>query len=387
MKRKINFKQMFLVDNTFFSKVNNENRISVTNSFSQGNEVLGSKNNECTECDPSTSRPQPPQATRSTPTPNQPPPPPPPPTSTTLSPSHLHPTASRQAPPQPTLSNINQPPPYQAMSIPSQPQTPSPPAQYQHVPVVGSNIKPFESEAHQWIDNVANNMEVDRSYAAVVPQPTPEHMDFSSDKQLEYDQPQALQYRQPQTLQYRKSKPLQPKTLHHRISKPPPPLALKHHKSNPLQSKALQHLKSTPFNQSKALTIKKPAYLKSKMPPVEMEQRAVALPAPEPTYSIMIPTPNEYTSFICTLCNTSFQSKNALERHNRNIHDAFQQKMKGIKHKETFTCDICYSDFRNQKVLDRHIENIHAAFSQVEKGIKRRKEIRDDYPVKYVKFF
>ena len=176
-------------------------------------------------------------------------------------------------------------------------------------------------------------MDVDQSYTPVVPQPTPEPLDFSPQQQLVYDQPQALQYRQPQTLQYRKSKPLQPKTLHHRISKPPPPLALKHHKSNPLQSKALQHLKSTPFNQSKALTIKKPAYLKSKIPPVEMEQRAVALPAPEPTYSIMIPTPNEYTSFICTLCNTSFQSKNALERHNRNIHDAFQQKTKGIKRK------------------------------------------------------
>ena len=130
--------------------------------------------------------------------------------------------------------------------------------------------------------------------------------------------------------------------MHHRISKPPPPLALKHRKA---KSKALQHLKSTPFNQSK--TFNKPASLKSKMPAVEMKQRAPALPTPEPTYSIMIPTPNEYTSFICTLCNTSFQSKNALERHNRNIHDAFQQKTKGIK---------------------------------------RKNKMKDNYPQKYVKF-
>ena len=85
-------------------------------------------------------------------------------------------------------------------------------------------------------DNVANNMDVDQSYAPVVPPPTPEPMQFSPHQQLEYDQAQALQYRQPQTLQYRKSTPLHPQASHYRISKPPPPLALKHRKS---KSKAL----------------------------------------------------------------------------------------------------------------------------------------------------
>ena len=350
MKRKINFKQMFLVDNTFFNKVNNENRISVTNSFSQGNEVLGSKNNECTECDPSTSRPQPPPPNQppSTLPPNQPPSPPPPPTSSPQPPHRNQPPPAIPSMPPPNQPPSPPPPPNQPPPPPSPPPTsasqqapPSqqpplaylPPSALTHIlsrarnpkPDIGNNVKPFESEAHQWIDNVANNMEVDRSYLPVVPQPTPELMDFSSQQQLLYDQPQALQYRQPHTLQYRKSTPLQPQASHYRISKPPPPLALKHRKS---KSKALQHIKSTPSSLSK--TYKKPA---SKMPPVEMEQRAPALPAPEPTYSIMIPTPNEYTSFICTLCNTSFQSKNALERHNRNIHDAFQQKIKGIKRK------------------------------------------------------
>ena len=372
MKRKINFKQMFLVDNTFFNKVNNENRISVTNSFSQGNEVLGSKNNECTECDPSTSRPQPPPTNQppSTLPPHQPPSPPPPPIFSPPPPHPNQPPPPNQppspppppifsppppnqppSPPPPPIfspppSHPNQPPPPNQPPSPPPPPTSSPPPPSpaptstsqqallpplaylppsaltpNHIlsrarnpkPVVDNNIKPFESEAHQWIDNVANNMEVDRSYLPVVTQPmrNPERLDFSPQRQLVYDQPQALQYRQPQTLQYHKSKPLQSQTLHHRISKPPPPLALKHHKSKPLQSKALQHLKSTPFNQSKALTYKEPASLKSKMPPVEMDQRAAALPAPEPTYSIMIPTPNEYSRFICTLCNTSFQSKNA----------------------------------------------------------------------------
>ena len=63
-------------------------------------------------------------------------------------------------------------------------------------------------------------------------------------------------------------------------------------------------------------------------PDVEMK----ALPAPkEPAYPLTIPTVNEYSSFLCTLCNTYFNTRKALERHNRNIHDAYQQKKKGIK--------------------------------------------------------
>ena len=63
-------------------------------------------------------------------------------------------------------------------------------------------------------------------------------------------------------------------------------------------------------------------------PDVEMK----ALPAPkEPAYPLTIPTVNEYSSFLCTLCNTYFNARKALERHNRNIHDAYQQKKKGIK--------------------------------------------------------
>ena len=201
MKRKINFKQMFLVDNTFFNKVNNENRISVTNSFSQGNEVLGSKNNECTECDPSTSRPQPPHPNQppSTLSPNQPPSPPPPPTSSPPPPHPNQPPSTPPPikPPSPPPPPTSSPPPPSPAQISTSQQAPPPPLAYlppsaltpNHIlsrsrnpkPVVGNNIKPFVSETHQWIDNVANNMEVDGSYLPVVAQTmrNPERMDFS----------------------------------------------------------------------------------------------------------------------------------------------------------------------------------------------------------------
>ena len=114
-----------------------------------------------------------------------------------------------------------------------------------------------------------------------------------------------MQYHQPQTLQYHQLASLSSYQ----------PQVLSYKKPHPKEEEEVDR------KQHKVLSNQ---YEES--PAVEMEQRAPALPAPEPTYSIMIPTPNEYTSFICTLCNTSFQSKNALERHNRNIHDAFQQK-------------------------------------------------------------
>ena len=118
-------------------------------------------------------------------------------------------------------------------------------------------------------------------------------------------------------------------------------------------------------------------------PNIEME----ALPAPkEHTHPIAIPTTNEYTTFLCTLCNTSFNTRKTLERHNKNIHNAYQQKRKGIKHEAMFTCDICYDEFKSQKVLDRHVKNIHTAFSQNNKGIKRQMEKEDKYPQKYVKW-
>ena len=94
----------------------------------------------------------------------------------------------------------------------------------------------------------------------------------------------------------------------------------------------------------------------------------------------------EYSKFICTLCNTDFGTKKVLQRHMDNIHDAYRQKKRGKKHGQSFSCDICYNEFKGQKVLDRHIDNIHDAFSQEEKGRKRKNQKANSTPHKYVKF-
>ena len=86
------------------------------------------------------------------------------------------------------------------------------------------------------------------------------------------------------------------------------------------------------------------------------------------------------------MCNTEFGTKKALQRHMKNIHDAYEQEEKGIKHAQTFTCDICYTEFKSQKGLDRHVDNIHGAFSQEKKGHKRKLRKKNPTPHKYVKF-
>ena len=45
-----------------------------------------------------------------------------------------------------------------------------------------------------------------------------------------------------------------------------------------------------------------------------------------------------------------------------------------IDQKVIYNCTICDTDFRKRIALERHIKNMHDAYSQTEKGIKRKKE-------------
>ena len=294
-KRKIYFREILLVDTLFFNKVNTENHILLTNNFSpiQGKEIIGSKKDECTECESPASAP--PEPTQSNP-------------STSIQPAPSQPVSILSSKPSPVLPPYRVPPISRVSSLnqTSLNQTSSRPStsSVQH-----GGVKPFESEAHQWIDNVAYDMQVD----PLVPTPqftNSEHMDFSSSPQL----PQVIQYREPQVLQYQE------------------PQALTYESKIPaVEMEALPSPKYLLWGQKEheapkqLVTYKKPVL---RSPDVEME----ALPAvKEPTYPLTIPTTNEYSSFLCTLCNSYFNTRKALERHNRNIHDAYQQKKKGIK--------------------------------------------------------
>ena len=45
---------------------------------------------------------------------------------------------------------------------------------------------------------------------------------------------------------------------------------------------------------------------------------------------------------------------------------------KGLPDNIVFTCTLCETNFDTKKSLQRHMKNIHEAFEQVEKGIKRK---------------
>ena len=45
---------------------------------------------------------------------------------------------------------------------------------------------------------------------------------------------------------------------------------------------------------------------------------------------------------------------------------------RGLPEHSVFVCTLCQSNFSTKKSLQRHMKNIHDAFNQVEKGIKRK---------------
>ena len=94
----------------------------------------------------------------------------------------------------------------------------------------------------------------------------------------------------------------------------------------------------------------------------------------------------QMNKFICLLCNTEFGTKKGLERHMRQIHEAYQQTEKGQKRQRTFSCDICTGTFQTQSTLNRHVKNMHDAFFQKDKGTKRTRK-QKQRPTKYMKYF
>ena len=69
----------------------------------------------------------------------------------------------------------------------------------------------------------------------------------------------------------------------------------------------------------------------------------------------------------------------------KQIHEAYQQTERGQKRQKTFSCDICTASFQTQSSLNRHVKNMHEAFFQKDKGTKRKCK-QKQRPTKYIKY-
>ena len=195
-------------------------------------------------------------------------------------------------------------------------------------------------------------------HSATLPQPQPQHMDT-----IEYSTPLALP--QPQimnTIQHSSPKAL-PQPQHMDAIEYSSPLAL----PQPKPMNTIQHFTPQTLSQQQPsinpqinhlpLSRTHPQLMdisKNTQTPqlmdysVNQQNSASALPAPEEDdckecavtkyrkYDVSLPYSRglpENSVFTCTLCETNFSTKKSLQRHMKNMHDAYNQVEKGIKRK------------------------------------------------------
>ena len=203
------------------------------------------------------------------------------------------------------------------------------------------NAKPFEVEAARWLDGVArgNNVEYNphiHEQKPIIQQPT-QQMDFESASNL------PIRYNNPNT-------------------------QLRNYNENSLNQDndvaSLQHSQLMNYATThSALTEPQPMDIVN-----ENSYKALPSPAPPPK---ALPSPTPPSD--CEECSVTTYKK----------YDVSLPFVTGLPENVIFTCTICQSNFGSKKKLQRHMKNIHDAFNQVEKGIKRKSKQDKISPKKF----
>ena len=227
--------------------------------------------------------------------------------------------------------------PSQVQYRPSQDEFPIPRSQYR-TPRLHYHNPPLADEY------LSQYMEVDPSSAqfnaplalSSALHPQSEAMDTALALTSETDGPLSLAAKnvQPQIMDYNTNIPIEynaPLTL------PPPPQSQitgynmnKYNTPPAIRSRGHLVLSSAPQPQSKDQDINL-----ALSPPVEADCEDCAV-SEYKKYDLALPFARglpDNVLFTCTLCNTNFNSQKALERHMKNLHDAFDQIEKGLKRK------------------------------------------------------
>ena len=189
------------------------------------------------------------------------------------------------------------------------------------------------------------------SHASLHP---PAHLDYNQPLQLQYNQPPPLQYNAPSSIDYNNP-------LHLQYNQPPP---LQYNASSSIDYNHpphIQYIQPAPLNhiQPSQLQYNSPAQIEHKQPAQLTHQTSLTpltsnrvnessqkcidcddktkVPAIYKDYNSLSKDQDAKTkiTFKCTICNTDFNKKLSLMRHNRDFHDAFYQTEKGIKRKTT----------------------------------------------------
>ena len=205
------------------------------------------------------------------------------------------------------------------------------------------------------------------------PQTQPQLMDYNT---IEYSTPLALPQPQQQLLNYNTNQHSAhlalPQPMDHNAIQYSAPLALPQpmdysvnpqnnyspqtqpqlmdHSSNTqtLSYPALPQPQSQPQLMDHSSNTQTPSYPQAQLMDYSVNPQNLALPAPVEDdcaecavtkykkYDVDLPSARglpEHSVFVCTLCQSNFSTKKSLQRHMKNIHDAFNQVEKGIKRK------------------------------------------------------
>ena len=195
-------------------------------------------------------------------------------------------------------------------------------------------------------------------HSATLPQPQPQHMDT-----IEYSTPLALP--QPQimnTIQHSSPKAL-PQPQHMDAIEYSSPLAL----PQPKPMNTIQHF--TPRTLSQQQPSINPQI--NHLPPSQTHPQLMDTSTNTQTPQLMDYSVNQQNSASALPAPEEDDCKECAVTKYRK-YDVSLPYSRGLPENSVFTCTLCETNFSTKKSLQRHMKNMHDAYNQVEKGIKRK---------------
>ena len=195
-------------------------------------------------------------------------------------------------------------------------------------------------------------------HSATLPQPQPQHMDT-----IEYSTPLALP--QPQimnTIQHSSPKAL-PQPQHMDAIEYSSPLAL----PQPKPMNTIQHFTPPTLSQQQPSINQQINHL----PPSQTHPQLMDTSTNTETPQLMDYSVNQQNSASALPAPEEDDCKECAVTKYRK-YDVSLPYSRGLPENSVFTCTLCETNFSTKKSLQRHMKNMHDAYNQVEKGIKRK---------------